>query len=32
MPMVLDQTDRARERRGVAARQPFEHRVESHTL
>src|SRR4029077_12076087 len=28
--LVLDQTDRTRERRGVAARQPFEHRVESH--
>src|SRR5882762_9202408 len=28
--LVLDQTDRTSERRGVAARQPFEHRVESH--
>ncbi len=30
--LVLDQTDRTSERRGVAARQPFEHRIESHML
>ncbi len=30
--LVLDQTDGARERSGVAARQSFEHRIESHTL